>query len=288
MKFLVTGANGHLGQKVVNALSKIVSAENIVVSVRDPEKAEPLENLGLEVRQADFQDPASLDQAFLGIDRLLIISTSGDYPDEERIRQHKSAVAAAKRAGVHFIAYTSAANAEKSTLSLAPVHRATEEVIRQTGIPYSFLRNNWYIENELSTIQGILSGAPLVTSAENGKVGWATRADYAQAAAVVLAGPGHENTIYELSGTPRTYADLAEIIEGVIQREVPVQKVDDAGYTTLMKNAGVPEAILPMLVSIQKDIREGTLDIESNDFQKLLGRPVTPLSDYIRRVINEK
>ncbi|MFX3618684.1 MAG: SDR family oxidoreductase [Sporolactobacillus sp.] len=288
MKFLVTGANGHLGRKVVSALLKKVSAENIVVSVRHPEKAGQLKALGLEVRQGDFQNPASLDQAFSGIDRLLIISTSGDYADEERIRQHKSAVAAAKRAGVHFIAYTSAANAEESTLSLAPVHRATEEVIKQTGISYSFLRNNWYIENELSTIQGILSGAPLVTSAKNGKVGWATRADYAQAAAVVLAGPGHENTIYELSGTPRTYEDLAGIIEEVIHREVPVQKVDDAGYTTLMKNAGVPEALLPMLVSIQRDIREGTLDIESNDFQKLLGRPVTPLSDYIRRVIDEK
>lgn len=135
-------------------------------SVRDTEKASDLRSQGVEVRHGDFDNPASLDEAFAGVGRLLIVSTQGD--NETRIRQHLAAVSAAERAGVGFIAYTSVTNAEETSLYLAPVHRATEEAIRKT---YSFLRNNWYIENEIGTIQGVLAGAPLVTSAGAGKVG---------------------------------------------------------------------------------------------------------------------
>ncbi|RFU70539.1 SDR family oxidoreductase [Peribacillus saganii] len=285
MKMLVTGATGKLGTRVVETLLKTVPASQLAVSVRNPEKAEGLRSRGVEVRQGDFDRPQNLDAAFAGIDRLLIISADGD--NETRIRQHTDAVAAAERAKVKFIAYTSIANASESTMFLAPPHRATEEAILKTGIPYSFLRNNWYLENEIPSIQGVLAGAPWVTSAGNGKVGWALHQEYAEAAAAVLSGDGHENTIYELSGKPLTQEEFASALGTVLGKEVPVQQVDDAAYADIMKGAGLPEFLIPMLVDIQKGIRDGALEIESNDFEKLLGRPATPINEALSQIVNE-
>lgn len=283
MKILVTGATGKLGSKVVEALLKIVPASQLAVSVRNMDKAEQLRARGVDIRQGDFDHPETLDTAFEGIDRLLIISADGD--NETRIPQHRNAVAAAERAGVKFIAYTSITNAKESKNFLAPTHQATEEAILKTGIPYSFLRNNWYLENEISSIQGVLAGAPWVTSAGNGKVGWALQQDYAEAAAAVLSGKGHENTIYELSGKLMTQEELASTLGTVLGKEVPVQQVDDATYTDIMKGAGVPDFLLPMLVDIQKDIREGTLEVESHDLEKLLGRTVTPTKEALTQIV---
>ncbi|WP_342427549.1 SDR family oxidoreductase [Paenibacillus sp. FSL L8-0158] len=285
MKIALTGATGQLGSIVVDTLLTSVSANDLIVSVRNPGKAENLRSRGVDVRHGDFDKPETLDQAFAGVDRLLIISADGD--NDTRIRQHKAAVDAAVRAGVGFIAYTSAANAADSTLFLAPVHRITEEFIRESGIPYSFLRNNWYLENEAGTIQSVFAGAPWLTSAGSGKVGWATRADYAQAAANVLSGEGHENTIYELSGKPITQEEFAAILAEVLGKDVPVQQVDDATYAEVMLGAGVPEGAIPIVVGIQQAIREGALDVVSNDFEKLLKRPLTPLSQGISELIKQ-
>ncbi|MFD0681422.1 MULTISPECIES: SDR family oxidoreductase [unclassified Paenibacillus] len=285
MKILVTGATGKLGSLVVETLLETVPAKDLAVSVRNPEKAESLRARGVDVRLGDFEQPDTLDKAFAGIDRLLIVSTDGD--NETRTRQHTAAVAAAKRANVGFIAYTSLGNASENTIFLAPVHRATEEAIRNSGIPYSYLRNNWYLENETSSIQAVLGGAPWLTSAGSGKVGWATRRDYAQAAAAVLAGVGHENSVYELSGKLATQEELASVLAGVLGREVPVQQVDDETYASIMSSVGVPELVVPILVGIQSAIRDGALEVESNDLQKLLGRPATSLEEGLRQIVNE-
>ena len=284
MKLLVTGATGKFGSKVVETLLKTVPASQLAVSVRNPEKAEELRARGVEIRQGDFDQPETLDAAFAGVDRLLLVSADGD--NETRIRQHANAVAAAERAGVGFIAYTSLANAQESQNLFAPTHQATEEAILKTGIPYSFLRNNWYLENEISSIQGVLAGAPWVTSAENGKVGWALQQDYAEAAAAVLSGKGHENTIYELSGKVLTQEEIAAALGSVLGKEITVQQVDDATYADIMQAAGVPDFVIPILVEIQRSIRVGSLDVESNDFEKLLGRPATPIHEGLSQIVN--
>ena len=284
MKLLVTGATGKFGSKVVETLLKTVPASQLAVSVRNPEKAEELRARGVEIRQGDFDHPETLDAAFAGVDRLLLVSADGD--NETRIRQHANAVAAAERAGVGFIAYTSLANAQESQNLFAPTHQATEEAILKTGIPYSFLRNNWYLENEISSIQGVLAGAPWVTSAENGKVGWALQQDYAEAAAAVLSGDGHENTVYELSGKVLTQEEIAAALGSVLGKEVIVQQVDDATYADIMQAAGVPDFVIPILVEIQRSIRVGSLDVESNDFEKLLGRPATPIQEGLSQIVN--
>lgn len=284
MKLLVTGATGKLGRKVVENLMQIVPASQLAVSVRNPDKAEDLRARGVDVRHGDFDVPETLDKAFAGIDRLLIISADGD--NETRIRQHTNAVEAAARAKVGFIAYTSLGNAAESKLFLAPPHQAAEQAILKTGIPYSFLRNNWYLENEIPSIQGVLAGAPWVTSAESGKVGWALQQEYAEAAAAVLAGEGHENTVYELSGKPLTQAELVTALGDVLGKEVPLQQVDDEQYADIMKQAGVPEFALPIVVGIQQGIREGQLEIESQDFEKLLGRPLTPIAKALDQIVS--
>ncbi|KGA97462.1 NmrA [Alkalihalobacillus alcalophilus ATCC 27647 = CGMCC 1.3604] len=283
MKMLVTGATGKLGSKIVETLLKKIPVNQLAVSVRNLEKAEGLRARGVDVRQGDFDHPETLDAAFAGIDRLLIISTDGDT--ETRIRQHSNAVAAAERAGVKFIVYTSVVNAKESKNFLAPTHKATEEAIIKTGIPYSFLRNNWYLENEISSIQGVLAGAPWVTSAGNGKVGWALQQDYAEAAAAVLTGYGHENTIYELSGQLLTQEEFVSALSNVLDKEVPVQQVDDNTYADIMESIAVPDFLIPFLIDIQKGIRGGTLEVESNDFEKLLGRSATPISEGLTQII---
>jgi NAD(P)H dehydrogenase (quinone) len=285
MKILVTGATGKLGSKVVETLLKTVPASELAVSVRNPEKAEALRARGVEVRHGDFDQPETLDSAFSGIDRLLIISADGD--NETRIRQHANAVAAAQRAGVKFIAYTSLVNATESQNLFAPTHKATEAAIVNTGIPYSFLRNNWYLENEIPSIQGVQAGAPWVTSAEDGKVGWAPQQDYAEAAAAVLTGDGHENSVYELSGRLLTQDEIAAALGEVIGKEVAVQQVDDATYADIMKGVGVPDFLIPLVVDIQKSIRENTLAVESNDFEKLLGRPATPIKEALKQIVTQ-
>ncbi|WP_299093222.1 SDR family oxidoreductase [uncultured Metabacillus sp.] len=284
MKILVTGATGKLGSKVVESLLKSIPASELAVSVRNPEKAEGLCNRGVEVRQGDFDRPETLDTAFKGIDRLLIISADGD--NETRIHQHTNAVQAAERAGVKFIAYTSLANATESKNLMAPPHVATEAAIIKTGIPYSFLRNNWYLENEIGSIQGTMAGSPWVTSAGGGKVGWALQQDYADAAAAVLVGNGHENTVYELSGPLLAQEELASALGNVLGKEIPVQQVSDEKYAEIMKGLGLPDFVIPIVVGIQESIRNGSLEVESNDFEKVLGRPVTPINEALTQLVN--
>lgn len=285
MKVLVTGATGKLGSKVVTSLLKSVAAEDLAVSVRNPDKAEELRKLGVDVRHGDFDHPDTLDHAFKDIDRLLIISTDGD--NETRIRQHGSAVQAAERAGVKFIAYTSIAKATDSENLMAPPHVATEAAIIKTGIPYTFLRNNWYLENEIGSIQAAKAGAPWATSAGDGKVGWALQQDYADAAAAVLTGSGHENKVYELSGPLLTQEQLASAVGKVLGKPVDVKHVSDEEYAEIMKSAGVPDFALPIVVGIQQSIRKGSLEVGNSDFEKVLGRPLTPINEGLSKLVSE-
>ena len=279
MKWLITGATGKLGAQIVQQLSERVGVENVAVSVRNVEKAASLAAQGIDVRRGDFDQPETLTQAFQDIDRLLIISTDGE--EATRIRQHQTAVTAAKEAGVKLIGYTSIANAAHSTNGLARTHRVTEEAIQATGIPYVFFRNNWYLENELATIEAVAQGANWLTAAGEGKVGWALQEEYAQAIATGLT-LEQPQAIYELSGPLHTQAELAAAVGAVLNQSVVLDEVDGTTYGERMKAAGLPDFLLPMLIGIQADIAAGTLAVESDDFEELLGRPVTTLEESVR------
>lgn len=282
MKILVTGATGQLGALVVEELLKLVPAEQIAVSVRDAKKAEHLSARGIDVRTANFNDYESLLTAFAGIDRLLMISTDDLV---NRVNQQTAAVKAAKEANVGFIAYTSAPNAMNSKLSLAESHKKTEEAIVESGIPYAILRNNWYLENEMGTFQTVLNGGPWVIASGEGKAGWAPRRDYAEAAAKVLAGQGHGNTVYELTGKPLTQEQLSAIFALAMGRTVQVQYVDQEAYSSILIRAGLPQPVADMLASLQGQIAEGVLEVDSSDLEQLLGHPPTPLDEAIRSLL---
>lgn len=284
MKTLITGATGRLGSKIVQSVLTRIPASELAVSVRNSEKASDLKELGIDVRQADFNDPSSLEKAFAGVERLLLISADGD--NETRIKQHIQAVEAAKQADVSFIAYTSLADATNSQNLMAPPHVATEQAIKETGIPYSFLRNNWYLENEADSIKAALQGAPWITSAGSGKVGWALQQDYAEAAAHVLTEDGHEFTTYELSGPLYTQEELVGHLESVTGKDITIKQVSDEEYAEAMRQAGVPDFAIPIVVGIQESIRVGSLATETSDFEAVLGRSVTPIEEALKQLVS--
>lgn len=283
MKILVTGATGHLGSKVVDSLLGHVPPKHIIASVTDPKKAEGLKKKGVDVRHGDFDFSHTLDYAFKGADRMLLISTQGD--NETRIRQHLAAVEAAKQAKIKFIAYTSIAKADLSSLWLGEVHRATEAAIKATGIPFCFLRNNWYTENEIPLVKSAIDGGAVATSAGEGRVGWAPRADYALAAANVMTGTGHAHKVYELSGPPATYAGLAAALSKALGKDVPLQILNDETFAAQISKSGMPAAMAPFVVSIHRAIREGALDVESGDLETLMGRPATSLQAGLEEIL---
>lgn len=283
MKILITGATGMLGTKVVQALLERVPTEQLAVSVRDPAKAERFKEQGIEIRQADYEDPASLEEAFTGIDRLLLISSQGD--DETRIRQHSNVIYAAEQTGVGLLVYTSISKAETSSLPVAEVHRQTEAAIIKSGIPYTFLRNNWYVENEIPVIKNVLAGGPVLTAAESGRVGWVPRVDYAEAAAAVLASGKHINKTYELSGVPSSYADMARELTSILGRRVIVRNVDDKTYQEVLIANGTPDVMAEFSLDIQRAIRKGDLDVESEDLPRLMGRPAISLKQSLTEII---
>ncbi len=285
MKILVTGATGHLGMKVMDRLIEHGSPRHLIASVTDPKKAEALKKKGVDVRHGDFDFTHTLDHAFKGADRMLLISTMGD--NETRIRQQLAAVEAAKQAKIKFIAYTSIAKADKSTLWLAEVHKATETAIRASGIPFCILRNNWYLENELDSIKAALDGGGVATCAGEGKVGWAPRDDFALAAANVLTGMGHSNKVYELSGIPTTYAGFTESLSNALGRKVPLQNVDDAAFSVLLTSSGLKAGMAAFVAGIHRSIREGALDVESGDLENLMGRPLTPMLAALEKLVKE-
>lgn len=289
MKVLVTGANGNLGSKIVEYLLTKLSVEEIIVGVRDEnsEKALSYKEQNLEVRVTDFENQETLLSSFKDVDRLFIMSTFGDF--DTVIRQHTNAVEAAKVTGVKQIIYPSVTRAEGNDFFLAGMHRAREVAIIESGIPYVILRNNWYVENELGTIQSCMAGAPWVTSAGEGKIGWVYRPDLAEAAANVLVANGHKNRIYELSGENLTQQQFVDTLNEVLGKEVHLLEVDDSSYEQILKGAGVPAAYLPMLVMTQKGIREGGLESTHTHLDFLLERQATPLKQaLIHLLVNTK
>lgn len=276
----VTGATGNLGRLVVETLlDEGVPPSNIVAAVRSPEKAANFVDRGVEVRKADYTLPDTLESAFDGVDRLLLISSS---EVGERVTHHRNVIEAAEKAGVDFLAYTSMVRADTSPMTLASEHKATEELIRESGIPYTLLRNGWYIENYTENLDQTLEQGALVGSADGGRISGATRQDFAEAAVAVLTGEGHEGEIYELGGDEAfTMEELADEITRQSGTEVVYQDLPPDEYVEVLKEAGLPDAFAEVLADSDQGIAEGHLYVESDDLRQLIGRPTTPLSDAV-------
>jgi NAD(P)H dehydrogenase (quinone) len=276
---LVTGATGKLGRLVIEELLKKVPARQVIAAVRNPEKAADLAARGVQVRKADYSQPETLGPAFHGAEKVLLISSS---EVGQRAPQHKAVVEAARKAGVRLLAYTSILHADRSRLALAAEHKATEEVIRASGLPYVFLRNGWYLENYTENLGSALAHGALMGSAGEGRIAAATRADYAAAAATVLTGSGHENKVYELGGDhPFTMAELAAEVSRKAGRTIAYNNLPPEQYQPVLEGAGLPGPYAGVLVDSDVGASRGELNDSSGDLHRLIGRPTTPLADAV-------
>lgn len=282
MKIAITGASGQLGRLVIERLRAKVPASDIVALVRTPSKAA---GLGVELREADYTRPETLDKALEGIDLLLLISSS---EIGRRVAQHRNVIEAAKNNNIKHVFYTSLLHPEGSALSLAPEHVETEALLKESGLTVTLLRNGWYTENYTASVGSAVANGAFLGSAGDGKIASAARADYADAAVAVLTTPGHEGKIYELAGdTAFTLTELAAEISRQTGKDIPYKDVPPAEYTKVLTAAGLPAPLPEALPSFDVAAAEGALFDDSRQLSKLIGRPTTPLKDSVAAALKE-
>ncbi|WP_432028678.1 SDR family oxidoreductase [Streptomyces sp. 1222.5] len=284
MSIVVTGATGHLGRHVVEQLLEKVPAERITAVVRDKAKAAGLAARGVRLAVADYNAPETFDGLFSAGDRVLLIS--GNEFDKGRVRQHEVVIDAARAAGVALLAYTSAPGSLRA--ALADDHRATEEVLLASGLPYSLLRNGWYHENYTENLAPVLEHGAVVQAAGDGRISSASRADYAAAAVAVLTGEGHENTTYELGGDVAWgFAEYADELSRQTGREIVYNPVSVEALTGILTGAGLPAPLAAILAGVDASIEKGELAVSSGDLSRLTGRPTTPLADAVAAALKD-
>ena len=280
---IVTGATGQLGRLVIAGLLKTTPAAHIVAAVRDVAKAADLAALGVQVRRADYDDAASLDAAFAGATKVLLISSS---ELGRRVPQHRAVIDAAVRAGAGLLAYTSVLRADGSELSLAAEHRETEALIRGSGLTYSLLRNGWYIENYTGGLAGALAHGALAGAAGEGRIAAAARADYADAAAAVLSSKGPVEQVYELNGdTAFTLAELAAELSRQSGKQVPFHNLPQKEYQQMLLGLGLPAPLAELIADSDAAAAKGALDGGGRALSELIGRPTITLADAVKAAL---
>jgi NAD(P)H dehydrogenase (quinone) len=269
MTIVVTGATGHLGRLVVEALlAKGVPASEIVGLGRDTSK---IADLGITTKKVPYEDAEALKSAFTGADAVLLISGS---EVGKRVEQHRNAIQAAKEAGVGRIVYTSIPRADTTEMKLAAEHQATERLLAESGLPYTLLRNSWYVEN-YPIAQAVEHG--LFGAAGDGRIAAAPRVDYAEAAASALIGEGHEGKVYELGGEAFTMPELSR----QTGRDVTYTDLGEQKYAEFLTGVGLDAAHAAILADSDAAASRGALFVPKTDLENLIGRSATPLAESV-------
>ncbi|XAH21073.1 SDR family oxidoreductase [Xylophilus sp. GW821-FHT01B05] len=277
---VVTGASGQLGRLVIQSLLSKVPASQVIAAVRQPARAADLAALGVQLRQADYTQPATLDAAFQGAEKVLLISSN---ELGQRAAQHRNVIEAAKRAGVSLVAYTSVLHADTSPLGLAAEHVATEALLKASGLPFALLRNGWYTENYLASVPPALQHGAYIGSAGEGRVASAARVDYAEAAAAVLTLPSQAGKVYELAGDESyTLTEFAAELSKQAGKTIPYVNLSEADYKAALQGAGLPEPVAALLADSDVGASKGGLFDDGHQLSRLIGRPSTPLAPLIK------
>lgn len=279
----ITGATGQLGHLVIQSLLQKTAAANIVAVVRNPARAADLAALGISVREADYAAPAALEAAFQGVDKVLLISSS---EVGKRFAQHRNVIDAAKRAGVSLLAYTSILRADSSPLALAEEHKATEAYLKTCGLAHALLRNGWYTENYLASVKPALQHGAFIGAAGEGQIASAARADYAEAAAVVLTSPAQAGKVYELAGDEAyTLAQLAAELSRQSGKAIPYVNLPQTDYAKALESAGLPGPFAAILADSDAGAARGALFDDTHQISALTGRPTTPLATLMKAAL---
>jgi NAD(P)H dehydrogenase (quinone) len=280
MTILVTAAGGQLGHLVIDALlDRGVVPGDIVAGARTTSKVADLVSRGIRIVPLDYDAPASIVAALEGVDSLLLIS--GSEPGK-RYEGHRNVIDAAKSAGVAKLVYTSLAHADSVDFVLAPEHKATEEYLAASGVPAVVLRNNWYIENYTPDALRAADSGVIAASVGDATVAAASRADYAEAAAVVLTEDGHVGRTYELSGdTAVSYADLAAGAAQALGREVTYVPITRDQLEAALTEAGLDADTVGFVAEMEAGIARGVLSDADPTLARLLGRPTTSVAEAL-------
>jgi NAD(P)H dehydrogenase (quinone) len=280
MLVAVTGAGGQFGAAVVAELVARLGAGSVRALTRNPARVgEP----GLDVRRADFDDPDGLLGAFDGADRLLVVSTDRIG---HRVAQHRAAVAAAARAGVGHVFYTSAVNADDpaNPAPVVPDHRATEEALAASGLPWTALRNGIYTETLLLAVRPAVAAGVYASNGGDGAISYVTRADLAAATAAILAQPADPGRVLDLTGPEAvTGADVAAVLSRLTGREIRFQPLPDEVIEAGMSRAGLPAEAIAMAVRFGRAAREGHLGPVTDTVRRYLGREPTSVAQFLAR-----
>jgi NAD(P)H dehydrogenase (quinone) len=281
----ITGASGQLGRLVIKHLrSRGVAAKRIIAGTRHPEKLADLAATGVEVRRADFDDPAGLTEALKGADTALIISTDALDGADTRLKQHRNAVSSAVAAGVGRLAYTSLPNPDSSLLTFAPDHAGTEQAIKVSGLPYVIFRNGWYQENLLRSLPSALKSGQWHSAAKGGRTSYVGREDIAEAIAAALAGAESADRTYTLTGAAAlSNEEIAGLARGATGMPLTVVHVTDEQLAAQLAAAGVPRLFISLLMSAEAEVRAGNLSLVTDHLELLIGRSPKRLADYLQQ-----
>jgi NAD(P)H dehydrogenase (quinone) len=282
---LVTGATGHLGNAAIRSLlKKGVPANEITALVRDENKAANLSELGVQVKTGNYNDYESLVEALQGVDKIFLISSNDMTADP--LIQHKNVINAAKENGVQHIVYISQeVNDDEQTAIpfVIKMHRATAEYIKETGFTYTIFNDTLYADSIGKFAgEGFLDNG-IFFPAGNGKVPFVPRTDIAEAAAVVLTTPGHENKTYAITAnTAYSFEDIAAFLTDITGKKVAYLKPDLDTYSSALSNAGLPKELIGFFGAFSIAISNGEFDTQRSDLEKILGRKPTELKDFLR------
>jgi NAD(P)H dehydrogenase (quinone) len=281
MSVIVTGAAGHLGRLVTDQLLERLAPEQLVLVTRRPEALRELRARGADVRFGDFDDPASLPDAFAGGQRMLLISTD---TLGRRVRQHRAAIDAAAAAGVGHVVFTSIVSpvASNPTGALAQEAGKTEAMLQRSGLAWTVLRFGSFAELVLPPAATAVQNRRMITNNGRGRIVLVSRRDCAEAAAIALTTDGHAGKTYEITGPEALSAqDLAELYVDLSGQPVKLLHLSDTMLTTILVGVGTPLPAARSITAFGRAVRRGHFDVIDPVFERLTGRPPVTLRDVL-------
>ncbi|MGO9932856.1 MAG: NAD(P)H-binding protein [Steroidobacteraceae bacterium] len=292
-KIALTGASGHYGRLAVDKLIAMGHARDLILISRSPAKLAGYQRAGCDVRYGDFDTPDTLRAALRGARKMLLISGTRVGA---RLRQHQAAIEAAAGAGVGHIVYTSFVNVDPGNPAIVAIdHRETENLIKASRAAFTFLRDAHYADAMiLNAGPGFIASGIWLTSTRDAREAMVWREDCVDCAVAVLTQEGHENKAYPITGPNReSFAEVAAILSEVSGRPIRLVQTDDAGMYAHFDALGIPRqpvddqtvAGIPWnsddMVSFERAIREGWLDVCTDDVPRLTGRRARSVRELI-------